>query len=120
MTAIKFIPTKHFLQRSKERNIPVDPGKLILKTAKKKVKKKIRDTCNRSGFDSTKYVYYTALVHGKIIVYVCVAVDINLFKIITAFYYENNCDHTSRKLIYESHTIEMYKCNYCKKTIIET
>ena len=79
---MEFIVTNHAKLRMIQRDIP-EPNKLILKCARKKTRKKIRELCIKNGVKNEidGYVYF---VNDKF-VYVCIILDIAKYKVITAF-----------------------------------
>lgn len=84
---MKYIYTKHSTQRLAEREIP-NPEGLLLRYANKRLKRKIRESCQKEGCDTTKAFYYWSRYNGMDYIYVCQQIDEGVFLLITALKYE--------------------------------
>ena len=83
-----FILTEHAQKRIIERDIP-NPKGLRLKPVGNKLKMKIRNSCLKNGFKNqyrSEYVYFQL---RNLIIYVCIIIDVGIYKVLTAFILDN-------------------------------
>lgn len=88
----KFELTDHARKRMKEREV-LDPNGLLLINAGRKTRRRIRESCKSMGCDNKEYVYLATRhlhTHNKnpISVYICKAIDIGKYIVITVFKYK--------------------------------
>ncbi len=78
---MKFIPTKHAIERMRERQIPYPAYRMNLSPAGRKIKRRILKSCPASGDCENGRVYW---VYNNRFVYVCKVLTEFRFLIITA------------------------------------
>jgi hypothetical protein len=84
---MEFVLNKHAEERIWQRQLP-SPVNESLVIAKNKIKKQIRATCKKKGYQKDDVYWRTNRVreNGQYAVYVCKQIDIAKYIVITAFW----------------------------------